>query len=347
MQEALSYDVPLVSTRYAGHFLKFLKAKGITKEVIKTHNPDVCISSDNSETYLSMNQVVSILETAEWLLNDEKAAFEFGQKLDLGVHGLFGYMLLSRESQPQRIEAVVKHIRVCLPLLDMEVIHRGRSVTIRLHDTWNVGKIGAFMAKMYMGSIYAAASKICDSISFDCGFEACNNINEWLSLAPGSQWNFSSQYNQITLSLTSQSFKKRGQKIVYSLAQYRHLNIPSPTSETLSNYSEKIREHIKKSPDQSSIERSAELLNMSSRYLRQQLAEEGSSFREISNEVRLNFANLYLCDTPMPIIDIASKLGFSDQASFTRAYRGWVGKTPGEVRREVKAQAGGGKVTSP
>ena len=78
---------------------------------------------------------------------------------------------------------------------------------------------------------------------------------------------------------------------------------------------------------------------MSSRYLRQQLAGEKTSFRDISNEVRQSYADLYLRDTPMPINEIANKLGFGDQASFTRAYRGWTGKTPGEIRREAKLKA--------
>lgn len=339
MQEALTYDVPLVSTRYAGLFFKYLKTKGITKDAIIAHNPEVKDSFENPDAYLSMNQVIPALETAEWLLNDDKAAFEFGQKLDLGTHGLFGYMLLSRENQSQLIETVVKHIRVCLPLFDMEVIHSGRDVVIRLHDTWSVGKVRPFMAKIYMGSIYTVASKICNSLRFDCDFQSSNGEAELVSLAPNSQWAFSSEYNQVTLPSIRQVFKKEKLKVVYSLAQNRHLNTNSDTSpscDAINNFAAKVREHIMKSPSQASIERSAELLDMSSRYLRQQLAEEGTSFREISNEIRQSYADLYLRDTPMPLNDIANKLGFGDQASFTRAYRSWTGKTPGEIRRESK-----------
>ena len=97
MMVAQTYDVPLVSTRYASHFFKFLKSKGITEEVMLAHNPSVRELIDNPDSYISMNQIVPILETAQSLLNDEKAAFEFGQQLGLDSHGLFGYMLLSKE----------------------------------------------------------------------------------------------------------------------------------------------------------------------------------------------------------------------------------------------------------
>ena len=48
------------------------------------------------------------------------------------------------------------------------------------------------------------------------------------------------------------------------------------------------------------------------------------------------FATRYLVDTDMALEKIAEYLGYSDQASFSKAYRGWTGHTPGEVRRNAK-----------
>ena len=48
------------------------------------------------------------------------AGFQFGQQLDLIAHGLFGCVLLSREILGKLIETVVQHLRICLPLIDME-----------------------------------------------------------------------------------------------------------------------------------------------------------------------------------------------------------------------------------
>ena len=67
MLESLTYDVPLVSTRYANLFLKFLKSKGINKEAIEAHNPLMHDMLDNPDSYFTMNQVIPAFETAEWL----------------------------------------------------------------------------------------------------------------------------------------------------------------------------------------------------------------------------------------------------------------------------------------
>lgn len=347
MQDALTYDVPLVSARYAGHFFKFLKTKSISEGVIAAHNSVAQKVLNNTDLYLSVNQVIPILETAQWLLNDEMAAFEFGQQLDLGAHGLFGYMLISRENYLQLIETVVKHLRVSLPLFDMEVIQSGTDVIVRLHDTWDLGVAKPFMAKVYMGSIYAVASAISKAMSFECDFSSGKSEDSWKAHVPDTEWCFNAQHNQVTFSRILQSVnrlseKSEKQKVVYSLAKNNHvtkLQEANSDSSALGHLSAKVREHVLKAHGQTSIERSAELLGMSSRYLRQQLAEENTSFREISNEIRLSYADLYLCDTPMPISEIACKLGFGDQASFTRAYRSWTGKTPGEIRKLSKSQS--------
>src|SRR5690606_42118930 len=67
-------------------------------------------------------------------------------------------------------------------------------------------------------------------------------------------------------------------------------------------------------------------------------ASAGTSFRELRNEIRESFATLYLKDTNVPLESISEKLGFSDQAGFTKAYRSWTGKTPGDVRRQARSK---------
>ena len=205
MQDALTYDVPLVSTRYAKRFLKFLKSKRISEEVIAAHNPAAKKLMKNPDSYLSVNQVIPLLETAQWLLSDEQAAFEFGQQLDLGSHGLFGYMLISRENHSQLIETIVKHMSVSLPLFDMEVMHVGNDVSVRLHDTWDLGPAKSFIAKVYMGSIYTVASAICKEMRFECDFTAAKSDVEWATLAPNTEWSFNSEYNQVTIPRISQT----------------------------------------------------------------------------------------------------------------------------------------------
>lgn len=77
----------------------------------------------------------------------------------------------------------------------------------------------------------------------------------------------------------------------------------------------------------------ARKLNTSSRTLRRHLTTQGTSYKEILDDVRSHLAKEYLRTTRMSIDDIAGTLGFSDAANFRHAFRRWTGKSPSDFRR--------------
>jgi AraC-like DNA-binding protein len=66
--------------------------------------------------------------------------------------------------------------------------------------------------------------------------------------------------------------------------------------------------------------------------LRRQLDRQGTSFRELVDELRAQIAVKYLRETVMTNDDIAVALGFSDAANFRHAFRRWTSKTPSQFR---------------
>ena len=76
----------------------------------------------------------------------------------------------------------------------------------------------------------------------------------------------------------------------------------------------------------------ARMLNLTPRTLHRRLIDEGSSYRDIIEYVRHQLAMDYLLDQQITIKEIAFMLGYSDLASFRRAFKRWTGKTPSEYR---------------
>ncbi|RZI86748.1 MAG: AraC family transcriptional regulator [Rubrivivax sp.] len=76
------------------------------------------------------------------------------------------------------------------------------------------------------------------------------------------------------------------------------------------------------------LSRMAKLLCMSERTLKRRLQEEGTSFRQILLEVRSQLAQDMLAKGTMSMSEIARKLGFTDQSSFSQAYKRWHGMAP-------------------
>jgi AraC-like DNA-binding protein len=76
-------------------------------------------------------------------------------------------------------------------------------------------------------------------------------------------------------------------------------------------------------------------MGVSSRTLQRRLQEEGQTFHEILDDVRLNLANRYLGNENISLSDVAHLLGFSDQSSFTRAAHRWFDDSPSRIRAKL------------
>lgn len=74
-------------------------------------------------------------------------------------------------------------------------------------------------------------------------------------------------------------------------------------------------------------------LALSPRSLRRKLNAEGHSFRDVLETERKQLATHLLLSQSMTQDEMALHLGYSDTASFTRAFRRWYGCSPGEYRR--------------
>ena len=88
-----------------------------------------------------------------------------------------------------------------------------------------------------------------------------------------------------------------------------------------------------------SVEAVAADLCMSERTLKRQLAQEGTTFSDILEDLRRQKAVLLLESEQSSIDRIAEQLGYSDVANFNRAFKRWTGTTPGQYRRNLSTDS--------
>jgi AraC-like DNA-binding protein len=84
----------------------------------------------------------------------------------------------------------------------------------------------------------------------------------------------------------------------------------------------------------------ARRLHLSERGLRRRLAAEDTGYRHVMDEVRETLARAYLRDTGLQVEEIAERLGYSDAANFTHAFRRWTGSAPGRFRSDAAFLSG-------
>jgi len=91
-----------------------------------------------------------------------------------------------------------------------------------------------------------------------------------------------------------------------------------------------IRRRLKEIPELNDV---ADMLDIHPQTLRRRLASEGTTFKDIKNQVRRDTALHFLGKQGLSIEEIAHRAGFSESSAFIRAFKGWTGITPYTYRK--------------
>lgn len=75
-------------------------------------------------------------------------------------------------------------------------------------------------------------------------------------------------------------------------------------------------------------------LGMSARSFHRRLSDHGLSFQTLTETTRRELAEGLLRDERYSLAEVAFLTGFSEQSSFTRAFKRWAGRTPATYRKE-------------
>ena len=75
-------------------------------------------------------------------------------------------------------------------------------------------------------------------------------------------------------------------------------------------------------------------MGISERTLQRHLAEEGSSFSKVLDDLRRDLADEFLIDRNLAVSEVAFLLGYSEPSAFQRAFRRWRGVSPRRFRSD-------------
>jgi AraC-like DNA-binding protein len=80
--------------------------------------------------------------------------------------------------------------------------------------------------------------------------------------------------------------------------------------------------------------RVASALGMSERTFARRLQAEGTSFRQLMDDIRRDMARSYLSDPELTLAQVGYLLGYADQSAFSNSFRRWTGQSPRRFRSE-------------
>jgi AraC-like DNA-binding protein len=85
-----------------------------------------------------------------------------------------------------------------------------------------------------------------------------------------------------------------------------------------------------------SIEQVAQHLGIVCRTVQRRLSEQGTSFSDVVNELRVELAERHVLGSDRPLTEVSALLGFSAPSGFSRWYVGQFGQSPSQARAAAR-----------
>jgi AraC-like DNA-binding protein len=101
-----------------------------------------------------------------------------------------------------------------------------------------------------------------------------------------------------------------------------------------SGWGEFIAMMLRQTQGQLTLEDIAQQLNVSARTIDRNLKREKLQFRTLSQQIRFERACTFLGERSATVSKVAQRLGFSDAANFSRAFRRYAGISPGQYQQQ-------------
>lgn len=288
---------------------------------------------------MSTTQKVTVLRNVQRLSAVPDVGLRAGCRQRLSDFGVWGYALASSATFGDAVLLGIRHIKLAGPVLEKRFRVEGDRAIFEGCDVLQLGDILPLSSEFWFSSILKLGQTLLGSpgplpgsllrlpyprpahaAAYERVFGGTIEFD-----AGAMEWHFDAaalrqplpNANPITAGLCAQFCER----MVESL----------PEEED--SLARRIRAACLNSRGQfPSADEMAQRLGLSLRTLQRRLADAGKSYQAIIDEVRASLALEFLEHTSLPVAEIAARTGFSEVASFRKAFRKWTGNAPSHYR---------------
>ena len=291
-------------------------------------------------TRISRNQLLQCYRNAVALSRDPYLPYTIGSSVHLSAYGMYGYAMLCSTDFRRTMEFAVRYHQLATPLATISFHERDRmgmwTIEPLLHPKID-SLLYRFVTELQIATHIALHRDIMGESFTPRQIFLRYSVAKDFQVTPalvGCPVSFEQATNQIEFnSAFLDAAPKLGNRTTYPSAIALCDDLIADLV-SRSGAAGRVRSLLSTDvAERPSFATVAKRLKTTPRTLRRQLRLANTSFRELSDELRVHVALRYLRETTMTIEDIAFALGFSDSANFRHAFRRWTGETPHDFRR--------------
>ena len=292
--------------------------------------------------HISLRDFVALFEWLANALNDRWLGLRLALRSGPDALGAVGYLFMSSGTVENAVTSLSRYLDAIQSSSRISISYLGDLVQVRygiIDDTiaprrqdseYSIALTWRYMRLLSKGQCRAV------QVSFEHGQNAADA--EYPRRAFGAPVLFGAEANELTL--TNADFHRWHEGLDPHLFPILedHINLTLSRRESPSTFAEvvtqRLSEHVLASGARAKLV--AEMLGIATVTLHRRLASEGIRFKELVDAQARSVATRLLRYGNLPIATIASRVGFSDPAAFTRAFRRWYDMTPRDYRNELR-----------
>jgi AraC-like DNA-binding protein len=269
----------------------------------------------------------AIIARAHQLTHEPALAVHVGTQMRLSSHGFLGFAAMTASNVREALDLAVRYAQTRTSAIGLSLYVEGDTASLVIEENTPLGTLREFAVLALIVGIWqlgnALTGKILDG-SADCAFPEPDYVQRLPTLGrlrfdqPNNRLVFRASVLELPLvSADPVATQLAREQCERELAFLVDAGLPG-----------RVRAALTTRSDAPSLTVIARELRMSPRTLKRKLAEHGTTFSTIRDEMRRQRALLLLDNRGLSIGEVAQKLGYSELPNFTRAFRKWTGVTP-------------------
>ena len=270
---------------------------------------------------------------------DPDLALHAAEALPFGAYAVIDFLARTSATVGNALERISRYFPLINSVVELPIAITDDHVRVDMIDRRGPGKLPRAYAEYALAAV-VLRTRIAVGIAFpllgvDFAYEAPADQREHVRIF-GCPVRFGATRTGFALArATWDTAVERGDSGLATVLE-RHAQMLIAKLPRASDAIERVRAAIQdelKGGDPS-LDHVAKKLGTSRRSLQRHLADENLTYAAVLDAARSTMARAYLAQRGLSIAEVAYLLGFSEQSSFTRAFRRWTGTSPAEFRRD-------------
>lgn len=280
---------------------------------------------------------------------DPGIGLELGLRSNITKAGLMGFGLMSCATFGEVAELGIRYLQTRVPYFRLSQSIEGPLVVVEARETMPLGPMHQFGFDHFMAEVY----EICRSFANPQGLADAQAMTEiWLDSPEQPYYaRYAARLPRLRFSMPSNQFRYSAALLQAAIPTVNPVTAQMAFEQceremALLGYTESLADRVRallvchegSYPD---LVATAERLHLSTRTLKRRLAEQGSSFGDLLEDVRKRDSLQLLLDADRSIEEVALRTGYADPSNFRRAFQRWTGLSPTAYRQRQRGRGTG------